>query len=149
MRETRPVYCYHHKEFITKVDTIKEAAAVGDTNPTTARMILVGKCECTRDGWVFTYEELTPEEMEHMPDRNEEKQHLKRIGRACRKEVEQQEYEVDCKKGNVTYIPRSKKETKALLRKLIFTKMRDRWMIIPRHVATLEKQAFRELIDAL
>lgn len=149
MRQTRPVYCYHHKEFVTKVDTIKEAAAVGDTNSSTARMILNGKCECTRDGWVFTYEELTPEEMEHMPDKWEEKQHLKRIGRACRKEVEAQEYEVDCKTGNVFHIPRSRNETKALLRKLIFTKMRDRWMTIPRHIATFEKQAFRELIEAL
>lgn len=147
--KTREIWCYHHREFITKASTLKEAAAVGDTSSTTVRMILLGRCDCTRDGWVFSYDELTPEEIGHMPDRNEEKQHLKRIGKSCKKEVENQEYDCDCRTGSVIYVPRSKQETKALLRKMIFLKMRDRWMLIPRHLATLEKQAFRELIDAL
>lgn len=150
MRKPIQVYVYHHKEFVAKANSIKEAAQMADTNQTTARMILLGKCECTRDGWVFTTEELTEEELKNCPDKWEEKQHLKRInGSTCRKEVENQSYSVDCKNGLVTYIPRTKEGKKALLRQLIWTKLSDRWMIIPRPLATLEKQAFRELIEAL
>lgn len=145
-----PVYVYHHKEFVAKADTIKEAAQMADTNSTTARMILLGKCDCTRDGWVFTNEPLTDEELKECPDRHEEKHHLKRInGSTCRKEVEQQSYSVDCKEGMVTYIPRSKEARKAQLRQMIWSKLSDRWMIIPKAVATLEKQAFREIIESL
>ena len=150
MRKPIQVYVYHHKEFIAKANSIKEAAQMADTNQTTVRMILLGKCDCTRDGWVFTEEELTEEELKNCPDKWEEKQHLKRInGSTCRKEVENQSYSVDCKDGRVTFIPRSKEAKKALLRQIVFLKLHDRWMLIPEKVATLERQTISELIAAL
>lgn len=65
------------------------------------------------------------------------------------KEIGKQAYEVDCKKGNVTYIPRNKEEKKQLLRQIVFLKLRDRWMKIPEKLATLERQTIRELIDSI
>ena len=150
MREPRQTWCYQHKEFIKKANSVQEAAAIADTSVTTVRKIINQDIPCTRDGWVFSFEELTPEEMEHMPDSWKEKVQLKRINkRDCRKEVRNQEYEVDCKKGNVCHIPRNKTEKKQLLRQMVFLKLRDRWMLIPEYVATLERQCISELIDSL
>lgn len=71
------------------------------------------------------------------------------MGRKILKNVDRQNYEVDCKKGNVTYIPRNKAEKKQLLRNLVFLKLHERWMKVPSSIATLERQTIRELIDSL
>lgn len=150
MRIPKPTYCYHHKEFVRVTSSAQEAAALADTSVTTVRKIINGDIPCTRDGWVFSDDELTEEEMKHMPDSNQEKIPLKRInGKTCRKEVRNQHYEVDCKKGNVTHIPRSKEEKKRMLRTIVFLKLHERWMLIPEHIATLERQTISELIAAL
>lgn len=71
------------------------------------------------------------------------------MGRKKLKEIDKQTYEVDCVKGNVTYIPRSKDERKQMLKNIVFTKLSERWMKVPANVATLERQCIKELIDNL
>lgn len=150
MRKPKQTWCYQHKEFVKKTASAQEAAALADTSVTTVRKIINGDIPCTRDGWVFSEDELTQEEMKHMPDSWKEKVPLKRInGKSCRKEVRNQHYEVDCKNGSVIYIPRSKEEKKQMLRQIVFLKLHDRWMLIPEKVATLERQTISELIAAL
>lgn len=149
MKKPIPVYCYQHKEFVAKAPSLQGAAIIADTSITSVRKIINQDIDCTRDGWVFSLEELTPEEMEHMPDSHQEKQKLTRVGKQCRKDVENQSYEVSCNDGKVVYLPAARKDRITLLRKFIFTKLYDRWMILPKKVATLEKQMARELLDSL
>lgn len=149
MKKPIPVYCYQHKEFVTKAPSLQGAAILADTSVTSVRKIINQDIDCTRDGWVFSLEELTPEEMEHMPDSHQEKQKLTRVGKQCRKDVENQSYEVSCNDGKVLFLPAARKDRITLLRKFIYTKLHDRWMLIPHRVATLEKQMARELLDSL
>ena len=151
MRQNREVYCYQHREYITKTESVKGAANLANTSTTTVNKIIKGTLDSTSDGWVFTTEPLTPEEMQHMPDsyRLKEKPNLTRIGKNCYKQVKKQLYDVPCKTGLVTYIPRNKEERVKMLKRLINAKLHYRWMTIPEKVATLEQQMFNELIDSL
>ena len=151
MRQNREVYCYQHKEFITKTPSTKEAANIANTSVTTVNKIINGTLEVTADGWVFATEPLTPEEMEHMPDSNKtyNKPDLTRVGKNCYKKRKKQMYEVPCKTGLVTHIPRTKEERIQMLKQFIAVKLRTRWLTIPEKVATLERQMVEELIDSL
>lgn len=63
--------------------------------------------------------------------------------------VDKQEYDVHHTDKLVTYIPRTKGEKIDQLRNMIWATNRQRWMIIPAYQATLEKQAYKELLKAL
>lgn len=60
-----------------------------------------------------------------------------------------QEFEVDYKSKKISYIPRSRKEKIQLLKKMIWTTNDKRWLTIPKCQAELEKQCFKELINAI
>lgn len=149
MKHSREVWIYQHKQYIGKAHSVQEAAAMADTSSTTVNKIIKGTLGCTRDGYIFTDEPLTDEELEHAPDSNIDKPGLKRIGKKCIKEVRNQEYDVDCKNGLVGFIPAKKEERRAMLRKMVYLKLRDRWFLLPEKVATLERQVISELIDSL
>ena len=66
------------------------------------------------------------------------------------REIDDQLYEVNpMQGGNITYLPGRREDRVKLLKKLISIKLQDRWMIIPKKLATLERQAIMELIDSL
>lgn len=151
MRQNREVYCYQHKEFITKTPSTKGAANIANTSTTTVNKIIKGTLDCTSDGWIFTLEPLTKEELQHAPDsyRLKDKPDLTRIGKNCYKQVKKQLYDVPCKTGLVTHIPRTREERVKLLEQFIVSKLSTRWMTIPEKVATLEQQMVTELLDSL
>lgn len=103
--------------------------------------------DCTKDGWVFTEDELSEEELKSCPDSNRIKPNLEKINGKRKKVVDGQEYEVDVKNGYVTHIPRTHSERVGLLKTLIFRIAKDRWMRVPRQVAALEKTALGELLE--
>ena len=70
-------------------------------------------------------------------------------GRSCRQIVEAQEYEVNCNDGKVTFQAAKKQERIDNFRQFLFTKFRERWMIIPQAQATLEKIYIREFLDSI
>lgn len=143
-------YVYHHREYIGEGDSYKTAAAMANTSVTTVRNILNGKAKCTVDGWTFTNKLLSNEEIEQLADSNKEKPKLTRVnGKSCRKEIENQLYEVECRNGHVGYIPRSIEQRKALLRKILANALKERWLILPKYAKTLEKTLISELIDSI
>ena len=149
MRQSREVYCYQHRKFIKKTPSSKGAANLANTSVTTVNKVISGKLDCTSDGWIFALEPLTDEELEHAPDSYKEKPNLTRVGKNCYKQVKNQMYDVSCKTGLVTHIPRNREERLKMLRQFITAKLRTRWMLIPEKVATLEQQMLTELIDSL
>lgn len=149
MRKSREVYCYQHREFIAKTPSTKGAATLANSNLTTVNKILSGKLNVTSDGWIFALEPLTDEELSHAPDSYKEKPNLTRIGKNCYKQVKKQMYDVPCRTGLVTHIPRNREERIKMLKQFITTKLHQRWMTIPEKVATLEQQMLTELIDSL
>lgn len=149
MRPAVPVYVYQHQEFICKAPALKIAAQLADTSPSFVRK-LMDENRCTPDGYFFSLKELTQDEIDNIPDSYKKKQKIeRRTADECYKKVNNQEYEVDCKDGQVTYVPRKKKDKIRMLRLLIKKIAADRWRIIDQRMATLEQQGIRELLDSL
>ena len=146
------VHVYHNQEYIGKFPTIVEAGLRAGVTPSTVRQILMGNQECTRQGFVFRYDQLTDEEREELPVRDtmpSREGFVRHDGRSCRKMVEEAVYEVDCSHPQVCYQPRSKEERIEHFKNFLFTKFHDRWMIVPKGVATLERCYIREFLNSI
>lgn len=154
MRGRKPiqVYIYKNKEFCCKASSITEAADKTSATPAQVRNILyhLGKQTCTRQGFAYSTKPLTDDEIEKMPCIDTEQKGYKRIdGKSCRQIVEEQEYEVACKDGKVTYQASKKQERIDNFKQFLFNNFRERWMLIPKKQATLEKTFIREFLDSI
>lgn len=146
------VHVYHNQEYIGKFPTIVEAGLRAGVTPSTVRQILMGNQECTRQGFVFRYDQLTDEEREELPVRDtmpSKEGFVRHDGRSCRKMVEEAVYEVDCSHPQVCYQPRNVQERKEQLKNFLWKALRDRWLTIPKNIAILERQFIRESIESI
>lgn len=147
-----PIYIYKNQEFWYKAASIAEAAEKTGVTPTQVRNILyhIGKQPCTRQGFAYFTKPLTDEEREQLPCMDTDPKGYTRVdGKSCRQIVEQQEYEVNCNDGKVTFQAAKKSERIENFKTFLFTKFRERWMIIPKAHATLERQYIREFLDSI
>lgn len=53
------------------------------------------------------------------------------------------------REGTVTFIPRTREAKLKQLRKLVLHLLEERWQRIPQKVATIERQAIKELFNSL
>ena len=154
MRGRKPiqVYIYKNKELWCKASSITEAADKTSVTPSQVRNILyhIGKQTCTRQGFSYSTKPLTDTEIEQLPCIDtEQKGYTKVDGKSCRQIVDEQEYEVNCKDGKVTYQAANKQERKDNFKQFLFTSFRERWMLIPKSQATLERTFIREFLDSI
>ena len=151
-RKSIPIYIYKNQEFLCKAASIAEAAEITSVTPTQVRNILyhLVKQPCTRQGFAYSTKPLTDEEREQLPCIDTDQKGYTRIdGKSCRQIVEEQEYEVSCANGKVTYQASKKQERIDNFKTFIYTIFRDRWMLIPKKQATLEKTFIREFFDSI
>lgn len=151
-RKAIPIYIYKNQEFFCKAQSIAEAAQKSGVTPTQVRNILYNlvKQPCTRQGFAYSTKPLTDEEREQLPCMDTDPKGYTRVdGKSCRQIVESQEYEVNCNDGKVTYQPAAKKERIEIFKQFLFTKFRERWLLIPQAQATLERQYIREFLDSI
>lgn len=154
MRGRKPiqVYIYKNREFCCKAASIAEAAGKTSVTPTQVRNILynIGKQPCTRQGFAYSTKPLTDDEIEQLPCMDTDpKGYTKVDGKSCRQIVDEQEYEVNCKDGRVTYQASKKQERIDNFKQFLFNKFRERWTIIPKAEATLERTFIREFLDSI
>lgn len=154
MRGRKPiqVYIYLNKELWCKASSITEAAEKTSVTPSQVRNILyhIGKQHCTRQGFSYSTKPLTDDEIEQLPCMDTDQKGYTRInGKSCRQIVEEQEYEVSGADGNVTYQASKKQERIDNFKQFLFTSFRERWMIIPKKQATLERTFIREFLDSI
>lgn len=154
MRGRKPiqVYIYKNKELWCKASSIAEAAEKTSVTQAQVRNILyhIGKQNCTRKGFAYSTKPLTDDEIEQLSCIDISKKGYTRVdGRSCKKVVETQEYEVNCNDGNVTYQAASKKERIDNFKQFLYTKFRERWMLIPKAEAVLERQFIREFLNSI
>ena len=154
MRGRKPiqVYIYRNREFCCKAASIAEAAEKTSVTPPQVRNILyhIGKQTCTRQGFSYSTKPLTENEIEQLPCIDTEQKGYKRIdGKSCRQIVEEQEYEVNCKDGKVTYQAANKQERIDNFKQFLFNSFRERWMLMHKAQATLEKTFIREFLDSI
>lgn len=145
------VHVYRNREYLGKYQSITEAGNRAGVTNATVRQILMGNQECTRQGYCFSYDKLSDEEVEELPIRDTMPSReglVRHDGRSCRKLVEEAVFEVDCANPQVFYQPRSKKEKIDEFKNFLFTKLHDRWMVIPKNLATLERQYIRETLSS-
>lgn len=151
-RKAIPIYIYKNQEFFCKAESIAEAAQKSGVTPTQVRNILyhIGKQRCTRQGFAYSTKPLTDEEREQLPCMDTDPKGYTRVdGKSCRQIVESQEYEVNCNDGKVTYQAAKKQERIDNFKRFLFTKFRERWLIIPQAQATLERTFIREFLDSI
>lgn len=154
MRGRKPiqVYVYRNKELWCKASSITEASEKTGVTQAQVRNILyrIGKQNCTRQGFSYSTKPLTDDEIEQLSCMDTDQKGYTRVdGRSCKKIVEKQEYEVNCNDGNVTYQASKKQERIDNFKRFLFTKFRERWMLIPQAEAVLERQFIREFLDSI
>ena len=151
-RKPIPIYIYKNQEFCCKAASIAEAAEITSVTPPQVRNILyhIGKQTCTRQGFSYYTKPIKEDELEQLPCIDtEQKGYTKVDGKRCRQIVEEQEYEVACKDGKVTYQASKKQERIDNFKQFLFNSFRERWMLIPKKQATLEKTFIREFLDSI
>ena len=151
-RKPIQVYIYKNKELWCKAASIAEAAEKTNVTPTQVRYILyhIGKQHCTRQGFAYSTKPLTDHEIEQLPCINTDKKGYTRVdGKRCRQIVDEQEYEVSGADGNVTYQAANKKDRIDNFKQFLFNNFRERWMIIPKAQATLERTFIREFLNSI
>lgn len=154
MRGRKPIliYIYKNREFCFKAASIAEAAEKTSVTPAQVRNILyhLGKQTCTRQGFSYSTKPLTSDEIEQLPLIDTGKKGYTKVdGKSCRQIVEAQEYEVNCKDGNVTYQASKKQERIDNFKQFLFNSFRERWMLIPKAQATLERTFIREFLGSI
>ena len=151
-RKPIPIYIYKNQELWCKASSIAEAADKTSATPAQVRNILyhIGKQPCTRQGFAYSTKPLTDDEIEKLPCMDTDKKGYTRIdGKSCRQIVDEQEYEVNCKDGKVTYQASKKQERIDNFKQFLYTKFRERWMLIPKAQVTLERTFIREFLDSI
>ena len=151
-RKPIPIYIYKNRELWCKASSIAEAADKTSATPAQVRNILyhLGKQTCTRQGFAYSTKPLTDDEIEKLPCMDTDKKGYTRIdGKSCRQIVDEQEYEVSSADGNVTYQASKKQERIDNFKQFLYTKFRERWMLIPKAQVTLERTFIREFLDSI
>lgn len=151
-RKSIEVYIYKNKELCCKAASIAEAAEITSVTPPQVRNILyhIGKQTCTRQGFYYSTKPLTSDEIEKLPCIDTDKKgYIKVDGKRCRQIVDEQEYEVSGADSKVTYQAANKKDRIDNFKQFLFTSFRERWMIIPKAQATLERTFIREFLDSI
>lgn len=151
-RKPIPIYIYKNREFCCKAASIAEAAEITSVTPPQVRNILyhIGKQTCTRQGFSYSTKPLTSDEIEKLPCIDTDKKGYTKVdGKRCRQIVDEQEYEVSGADSKVTYQAANKKERIDNFKHFLFTSFRERWMIIPKAQATLERIFIREFLDSI
>ena len=151
-RKTIQIYIYKNQELLYKAASIAEAAEKTSVTPAQVRSILyhLVKRPCTRQGFAYSTKPLTDDEIEKLPCVDtDQKGYTKVDGKRCRQIVDEQEYEVSGADGNVTYQASKKQERIDNFKQFLFTSLKERWMLIPKKQATLERTFIREFLDSI
>ena len=144
MKKPIKTYLYHNRQFVGAYNSITEAAVAAGESLPTARQIIQGIAKMSRKGNVYTTRELTQEEIEKLPIKEE------RFNSECKVQADEKiEYEVDCASHKVCYIPRSREGKLKMLRQFINQQMEYKWATQPKQITTLQKKFLEELFDSL
>ena len=141
MKKKKKTYAYLNQEFKFVADSASEAARKSSVATSVVYQILKKQRLCTKQGWHFSDHELTDEEIEQLPIKDNHHQAEVKDARGCDKDKK------DCQDMMLFDFPRSKEEKVDEFKTFIFTIFRERWMLIDKKVAQLEKAYIREALQ--
>ena len=141
MKKKKKTYAYLNQEFKFVADSASEAARKASVATAVVYQILKQERICTKQGWHFSDHELTDEEIEQLPIKCNHHQAEVKDARGCDKDKK------DCQDMMLFDFPRSKEEKVDEFKSFLFTIFRERWMLIDKKVAQLEKAYIREALQ--
>lgn len=137
MKDKIKVYIYQNGEYMGMANSEKDAANIAGCTTNTVSRIIRGEQTATRSGYVFKDHKLNEEEISNLP-----------IRETNTKTIDNNTFEIN-QNSNIFHISRNKEQRKEEFKEFIFTKMKDRWMNIPKNAAILERQYIREFLQAI
>ena len=141
MKEKKKTYAYLNHEFKFAANSAAEAARKASVATAVVYQILKKQRLCTKQGWHFSNHKLTDEEIEQLPKKFNHHQAEVKDARGCNKDKN------DCQDMMLFDFPRSKEEKVDEFKSFLFTIFRERWMLIDKRVAQLEKAYIREALQ--
>lgn len=140
MKEKKKTYAYLNQELKFITPTAAEAARKTSVATAVVYQILKQERICTKQGWHFSDHKLTDEEIEQLPIKDNHQEGVKNA-RGCDKDKK------DCQDMMVFDFPRSKEGKVDEFKSFLFTIFRERWMLIDKRVAQLEKSYIKEALQ--
>ena len=134
----KKIYIYHNQNLLEIADSLKDAADKTGLQPTTVYGNIKNK-KTTRNGYFFTHQELTDEQIQNLEIKRNE----------CIKEIGTQEFEITSSENRVFHFKSKKKDKIEDFKTFLLNKFRKRWMTIPKQVATLEKEYIIEFLKEM
>lgn len=141
MKQKRKTYAYLNQEFKFVADSAAEAAMKASVATAVVFQILRKQRPCTKQGWHFSDHRLTDEERHNLPIKDNHYQAEVKDARGCNKDKN------DCQDMMLFDFPKSKEEKVDEFKSFLFTIFRERWMLIDKRVAQLEKAYIREALQ--
>ena len=141
MKKKKKTYAYLNQEFKFAADSAAEAAMKASVATAVVYQILKQERICTKQGWHFSDHELTDEEIEQLPIKDNHHQAEVKDAIGCNKDKK------DCQDISVFDFPRSRERKVDEFKTFIFTIFRERWMLIDKKVAQLEKAYIKEALQ--
>ena len=141
MKGKKKTYAYLNQELKFITPTALEAARKASVATAVVYQILTKQRLCTKQGWHFSDHELTDEEIEQLPIKDNHHQAEVKDARGCNKDKN------DCQDMMLFDFPRSKEEKVDEFKTFLYTIFRERWMLIDKKVAQLEKAYIREALQ--
>ena len=141
MKKKKKTYAYLNQEFKFAANSAAEAARKASVATAVVYQILKQERICTKQGWHFSNHELTDEEIEQLPIKCNHHQAEVKDARGCNKDKK------DCQDMMLFDFPRSKEKKVDEFKTFLYTIFRDRWMLIDKKVAQLEKAYIREALQ--
>ncbi len=137
---------YKNGEFETEKPTPVEAAQYAKVSPMVVRNVLTTNQKITRNGWTFSQSPLSLQELEKIKEicDKREQQFEERLEKKRSKEAEKEAAD-----NNEFYFSRSRTKAKEEFKQFLFTKLRERWMSVPKQVALLEKQYINKFLEII
>lgn len=138
MKEKKKTYAYLNQELKFITPTAAEAARKTSVATAVVYQILKQERICTKQGWHFSDHELTDEEIEQLPIKDN---HHQADARGCDKDKK------DFQDMRLYDLPRSKERKVDEFKTFLYSIFRERWMLIDKRVAQLEKSYIREALQ--
>lgn len=141
MKEKKKTYAYLNQEFKFAANSAAEAARKASVATAVVYQILSKQRPCTKQGWHFSDHKLTDEEIEQLPIKCNHHQAEVKDARGCDKDKK------DCQDMMLFDFPSSRERKVDEFKSFLFTIFRERWMLIDKRVAQLEKEYIREALQ--
>lgn len=143
MKKKKKTYAYLNQELKFITPTALEAARKASVATAVVYQILKQERICTKQGWHFSDHELTDEEIEQLPIKDNHHQAEVKDARGCNKDKK------DCQDMSIFDFPRSRERKVDEFKTFLFTLFQERWMLIDKKVAQLERAFIREFLDSI